>query len=299
MVIAKRTGDRNRSMGNETMYKSEDGARTVETKQAELLRQWPVEKSELDLETRHGRTRVTACGSTDNPPLLLFHPGNSGSVFWIRQIQSYIQSHRVYAVDILGEAGQSEPARPAGKGPAYVEWIEDIYRGLGIHQAALLGVSLGAWMCLKFACAQPERVERLAILSPPGIVPARRSRSVVASLFGAFSGPLGRRLVMGSQLKKSDMDPRLKELFLLTSRHLKPRPRQLPRFTDRQLSQLYCPVMLMVGGRDSYFDTEALVLRVVKAMPQVEVHYRPRDGHYLSDFTRDVDRFLVTNYAPD
>lgn len=286
-------------MGNTSIYRSAAGAQRVNTKSRELLRHWPIEKQEKVLETRHGPTRVMVCGNPQNPPLLLFHPSNSNSVYWIKQVQRYVNSHQVFAVDILGDAGNSDPNRPSHKSPAYAEWMDDIYRELNIERAALVGVSLGAWLCLNFACTWPERVERLAIISPPGIVRAHRSGSIVGSAASALAGPLGRRLVLLSQLKKSDMDPKLKELMQLTQRNMKPRPRQLPRFAERQLAQLYCPVLLIVGGQDAYFNIEKLILRAVKALPQVEIIYRRKEGHFLSEFGREVDRFLVTHYAPD
>lgn len=280
-------------------YKSSASAEIVATKTGELLRHWPVEREELDLETRHGRTRVIACGSRENPPLLLLHPGNCSAVFWLRHVQTYMKSHRIYAVDIIGEGGASEDRRPAFKGPAYAEWMEDIYRGLGITQAALAGISLGAWICLKFACTWPERVERLALISPYGIVRARRRPSLVGSFFNGLLGSLGRGITFRSQVRRSDMEPRLQELMLLSRRHMRARPAQLPRFKDQELGQLYCPVLLLVGGKDAFFNTDALMLRACKVLPQLEVHYRQKDGHFLGEFAREVDRFLVSTYAPE
>lgn len=286
-------------MGNTSIYKSAAGAEAVDTKYRELLRHWPVEKQARELRTRHGLTHVIACGNPDNPPLLLFHPANSNSVYWMKQVQTYISSHQVFVVDIIGEAGFSDPNRPAHKASFYAEWIEDIYSELAIERAALVGVSLGGWMCLKFACTWPERVERLAIISPAGIVRARRSRSVVGRVLGALSGAFGRRVIFRSQLKKSDTDPRLKELFQLAQRSLKPRPRQLPRLPDKALAQLYCPILLIVGGKDAYFNVDKLILRFIKAVPQGEIIFRHKEGHFISEFAREVDRFLITNYAPD
>lgn len=280
-------------------YKSAASAELIATKTSELLKHWPVERQELDLQTRHGRTRVIVCGNSDNPPLLLFHPAGCSSVYWLRHVQTYMKSHRVYAVDIIGEAGASEDRRPPFKGQAYVEWVEDIYLQLGISQAALVGMSLGAWICLKFATARPEQVERLGLISPQGIVRSHRRPSIVGSFFNSLLGPLGRRITYAAQLRRSDMEPRLQQLMLLSKSHLRARPAQLPRFTDQELSQLYCPVLLLVGGKDAFFNSDALLLRACKCIPQLEVHYRPRDGHFLSEFAREVDRLLVTNYAPD
>ncbi|MGQ9426336.1 alpha/beta fold hydrolase [Gilvimarinus sp. F26214L] len=283
----------------QSVFKSAAAAESVERKNRELLRHWPVEKEERQVETRHGTTQVIISGSPENPPLLLLHPACATSVYWLRQVQTYMKSHRVYAIDIVGEAGGSEPTRLPAKGPAYVEWMEDLLAQLKLDRVSVAGASLGAWIGLKFACAQPERVDRLALISPPGLVPARRSASIVVSFLSLLLGPIGRRMIFRSQLKKSDMDPHLAELIALVQRSTKRRSLQLPRFSDKELGQLYCPLFLLVGAKDAWFDAEAQVLRMVKAVPQLEVSYRPRDGHYLSEFARELDRFLVSNYAPD
>jgi len=280
------------------IYKSDAAAQRIAGKYAELLRHWPLEREERDIDTRHGRSRVIVSGKRDNPPLLLFHPANINSVYWLRQVQAYAASHRVYAVDLIGEAGGSAPERPRFKGPALSEWLEDLANGLELERTALVGASLGAWMCLRFACNWPERVERLALISPPGIVRQRRARSFVGSLATLLSGPLGSRMIYKSQLRQSGMEAHLQDAFMLARRQLR-QWGKAPRFSDRELGQLYCPVLLIVGGRDPWFDSEALTLRAVRAIPQLEVNFRSREGHFPSDFTREVDRFLVSHYARD
>lgn len=286
-------------MGTTTIYKSETGATEVEAKIRELLRRWPLEKRDLEIDTRHGRTTVTACGNPASPPLLLFPPENINAIYWLDQVQHYAESHQVFAVDILGEPGRSSQARPRLKGEAWAEWVEDIFNALNIASAALVGASLGAWVCLKFACTWPERVDRIALISPPGIVRRQRSRSFLMTTLALLTTPLGQRLIFNSQLKNSGLDPKIKGILSLAQRRRKSRSARLPRFTNRELGQLFCPVLLLLGGRDPYFNTDAIVLRTAKGMPQVEINYRNREGHFLSDFTREIKRFLVSNYLVD
>ena len=54
-------------------------------------------------------------------------------------------------------------------------WLRGLFNGLGIEKASLMGNSLGAWMCLKFASVFPEKVERIVLLAASGIVPVRLS----------------------------------------------------------------------------------------------------------------------------
>jgi len=286
-------------MGSAKIYRSAAGESAVKDKYNDWLRHWPVEKEKLQLDTRHGQTHVIASGNPQNPPLLLFHGAGTSALVWLKDIQTYAKSHRVYAVDIIGEAGHSEAQRPPLKSRAYAEWIEDLMNALQIDRAALAGIGFGAWCCLQFAGTQPERVTRLALLCPAGVVSLRKRYRLKALLMTLLLGPWGRRLLRRRIVKKNNLEQWLAEYLQLTTRHFKYRFGNPPPINNKLLSQLYCPVLLVVGGRDAYYDVDKVVLRLAKQAPLLEVDYRQREGHMVWDFARPLDRFLLTQYAPD
>lgn len=281
------------------MYHTADGEKQVLGKYAELLRHWPIEKEELMVKTRHGETFVIASGNPNNPPLFLFHGMSVNSIMWINDIATFCKSHRVYVVDILGEPGRSEANRPSLKGPAYQEWIEDLYTELNVQQAALAGISFGAYLSLKFACANPEKVTRLCVLCPAGVASVRVGFIFELLLCHLFLGKLGRNIIFSHVLGKDEIDQRNKEFFRNIFRIFKPRSGGIPTISDKELTQLYCPIFLILGGKDVLFNSDKILLRLAKLVPQLEVLYRRNSGHMLSQCTREIDRFLLTQYAPD
>jgi pimeloyl-ACP methyl ester carboxylesterase len=64
---------------------------------------------------------------------------------------------RVYAVDIVGEAGNSADNRPPLRTDAYADWLGEVLDALGHDSAAVVGNSLGGWIALKFAVTYPQR----------------------------------------------------------------------------------------------------------------------------------------------
>ncbi|MEV6597574.1 alpha/beta fold hydrolase [Actinoplanes sp. NPDC051346] len=135
----------------------------------------------------------------------------------VRQIEGLSQRLRVHAVDVIGEAGLSAPARPPLGSPAYAEWLDDVLDALGLDAAAFLGVSLGGWLALDYAVRRPRRVNRLALLAPSG-VGRRRLRVLLVAVALLPFGDAGLRRTMRFALGGAVPDRELGEFALLAAR---------------------------------------------------------------------------------
>ncbi|MBZ0286922.1 MAG: alpha/beta hydrolase, partial [Anaerolineae bacterium] len=93
----------------QSLYKSPAAEKAVMELYDNVLAQWPVPHETQTIPTRHGDTFVIASGSPVSPPLILLHGAGTNSAIWIGDVAAYSRDHRVYAVDLLGEAGRSSP----------------------------------------------------------------------------------------------------------------------------------------------------------------------------------------------
>ncbi|NLW91205.1 MAG: alpha/beta hydrolase [Syntrophomonadaceae bacterium] len=93
------------------VFKSESGWQAIMAGYDEILGRWPIPYESIMVPTRHGLTHIIACGKKDSPPLLLLHGSSSNATMWIRDVKIYAEKYRVYAVDLPGEPGKSEPVR--------------------------------------------------------------------------------------------------------------------------------------------------------------------------------------------
>ena len=82
---------------------------------------------------------------------------------------AFSSNYRVYAVDIVGEASNSEEYRPDINSDAFALWMMDVLDTLNLKEATVIGNSLGGWMALKFATAFPERITNLVLLASAGL----------------------------------------------------------------------------------------------------------------------------------
>src|SRR3977135_1981018 len=112
------------------IYKSDDGERAVRERYLKFLKHWPVSNQQLRVPTRQGETFVVACGEEQAPPLLLLHGSGGNAAMWMGDIAAWAAHFRVYAVDMIGEAGLSAPARPALDSDAHALWLDDVMDGL-------------------------------------------------------------------------------------------------------------------------------------------------------------------------
>lgn len=131
-----------------------------------LLQQWASPHETWCVPTRYGDTFVIASGEKTAPPLLLLHGAGMNSAMWLGEEREYSRSFRVYAVDIPGDPGRSDERQLPLKGSAYTEWLYDVFQALDLRQASLIGISLGAWLAVKFSVSFPDKVDKLALLCP-------------------------------------------------------------------------------------------------------------------------------------
>jgi pimeloyl-ACP methyl ester carboxylesterase len=279
-------------MNAQSIYKSPAGKRNIMALYDAVLARWPVTHETFNLSTRHGDTFIIASGKKSAPPLALLHGSASNAVSWVGDVVAYSQRFRIYAVDLPGEPGKSAENRPAWDGPGFAEWLEDVLDGLKIQETALLGISQGGWTALKFATYRPERVTRLVLLAPGGVMPTRRSfilRAVFFSMFGHWGADRINRLVFGKQ----PIHPEAAKFMEAIYTHFKVRIGKEYLFSDDELKRLNMPTLLIGGAQDALFPMQGVVARLQKNVPQLKAVLIPDMGHALINLSGQIIPFLT------
>jgi pimeloyl-ACP methyl ester carboxylesterase len=86
---------------------------------------------------------VIASGMVDAPPLVLLHAVMTTATVWRPNVLTLSQHFRVYAVDVIGQGGYSVATRKIRKRQDYVGWMNQLFDGLDIPKALIVGNSLG------------------------------------------------------------------------------------------------------------------------------------------------------------
>jgi pimeloyl-ACP methyl ester carboxylesterase len=278
-------------MKTQSNYKSPAGEKAAMDLYDSALERWPVPYETLTLPTRHGTTFVIASGETSRPPMLLLHGAGTSSAVWGADVAEYSRHYRVYAVDLPGEAGKSAPNRPAWDSPAFAEWLEDVFDGLKIDRAILVGASQGGWTALKFTVANPARVEKLVLVCPGGVIPTRASFFIRAMLLLPF-GRWGARRIVRMLFGSQPVPDGVEDILTVIMSQFKPRTGIPPIFSDAELQRLTMPTFLLGGDQDALFDMSKIAARLRQFVPFLDVTIIPGGGHALLNPTGPIMAFL-------
>ncbi|MCH5644812.1 alpha/beta hydrolase [Gordonia sp. ABSL49_1] len=132
-----------------------------------LLARWPAHRA-VDVETAHGVTRANVCGHEHAPPVVLLPGGGATSTAYTHNVAALSATHRVVALDVIGDAGRSRPGsgRPRDTSEL-LTWLADVLDELGVGDARFVGHSYGAMIALAFALSHHrDRVGGLVLLDP-------------------------------------------------------------------------------------------------------------------------------------
>ena len=180
--------------------------------------------------------------------------------------------------------------------PVYVEHAFGTLDALGIDRASMIGTSLGSWVAARSALTHPDRVEKLVLMSPAGLVAtesnmqrirAERTAAVDNPTWATIKG-LFDHLIADEKNRIPDIIAVRQAIYRL------PRPRgaidhvlilQEPQARDRNLitekewATITAPTMVVASGKD-YSEYESTARRILSLIPDSRVLEMPNVRHW-------------------
>lgn len=145
-------------------------------------------------------------------PIVLLHGFGGGVGLWAKNLARLSEDQDLYAIDLLGFGRSSRPPfRSTNAEEAQRFWVASLdacRAGLGIEKMVLVGHSLGAYISGFYQLAHPERVHRLVLVSPFGMVRETGFRSIQSMPF-AFRTMLRMAAAFSPQVRKLLSQPSL------------------------------------------------------------------------------------------
>lgn len=275
-------------MSTVQVFKSEAAKNAIRTRYNQILSVFPFQQRYVD--TAFGRTFLLEAGAAENPALVLLHGSCTNSAFWFGELSALSSTHHVLAVDILGEAGNSEENRLDLASEDYADWLADVLGICGVERPVIMGNSLGSWMALRFAAKYPDRIAKLVLLAPAGL-----SGISPEFLEKAKSLSLGDKpMTMDSSVSQGiEIPGEVLEFMNLILAGFNPISDGLPIFTDAQIRQLTMPVLFVAGAADVMIDMATAAKRLGQLVPHAEIHLLPGMGHMIVNALEYVVPFLA------
>ena len=114
--------------------------------------------------TRDGRISTLSAGSGD--PVVCLHGLGGTKASFLPTTAALAEDYRVIAMDLPGFGESGKPLRAAYDAPFFANSVIALLDELGIERAHLIGNSMGGRVAIELGLLHPERVNRLAMLSP-------------------------------------------------------------------------------------------------------------------------------------
>lgn len=310
---------------NLKMYKSEAGFNAIMAWYEDTEAKIGIPVDSVYVDTRFGRTHMLAAGPADAQPVLLI-PGVAGCApLWRRQIPDLAKHFRVYALDIPGQPGRSDPNPPSFLNDDYPLWLLDVLDGIKAERAHIAGVSVGAWVAMRFAILAPHRVYSTALLAPTGLSSARlpwriwltrvmkkskdadalqddlTAKSVssksAGGTFGTFDRTLARAMALCTRHYRVDWslgiyDEATRRVDIwkglkVLRKFFMAEPKSL-------LRQFSSPGLLVFGEHEVLYNPEKVGAKAKKLMPGLRVEIVPGAGHAaVYDKPDEVNALLI------
>ncbi|MGI9330553.1 MAG: alpha/beta fold hydrolase [Gammaproteobacteria bacterium] len=307
-----------------SLYKTPEGYRAIMNWYDDALEMIHCDYESQFVKTRFGHTHMIVAGDPEAEPLILI-PGVAGCApLWHRQIPALAEHFRVYALDIVGQPGRSDPYPPSFLNDDYSQWLCDVLDGLHIDKAHFAGTSVGGWIVMKMGMQAPERVKKIVMLSPTGVSRARLPVKIWLTKVlnkKKDANELESDLTAKSVSSRSPgdgktFDRQLARLMALCTRHyrvdrsvgvyneqtqkvsLGTGLRVLRKFflsePKRELRKMKMPSLLVFGEQETLYNPIPIVKRAKKIIPHLETNIVAGAGHAaIYDRPEDANRIII------
>ncbi|WP_405879328.1 alpha/beta hydrolase [Streptomyces sp. NBC_01136] len=248
-----------------------------------VMAKWPADTEPRTVPTPFGATHVHTCGPEDRPPLVLLPGGGASSASWFADAAVLARTHRVHAVDLIGDPGRSapDPGRPIRTVTDVTGWLDALLDGLGIDLTALAGHSYGGWIALQYALHAPHRVRGLALLDPTGCFAGYRAGYLLRALPMLLRPAAHRtRAFLKWETGGVPLDADWLRLQEAAAGFRTVKPVTGPRPDAGVLRALDVPVVLLVAANSRTHDPRRVAARAAALLPRVETAVLPDVSHH-------------------
>jgi pimeloyl-ACP methyl ester carboxylesterase len=250
-----------------------------------------------------GKSHVLEAGNASGPTLVCLHAMMTSSAHLLSELKPLLNEYHIYAPDIPGESARGIPQRLPYDDQSHQTWLLEILDALSIDTASVLGISLGGFIARKLATQSPERVEKLILVVPAGIVQGSVFKGLMNMMWPMLKYRLrptesNLKTLLDPLLTKWDDDwgPYMGDAF----RDFSMRTAIPPVASDDQLQSLSMPCLVIGADQDISFPGRPLIERVETCIPTVETelisdckHCPPTTDEFRQWLANRVSNFLI------
>lgn len=241
------------------------------------------------------RTRYVEAGAPDLPALVLLH-GTGGHWETFAPNLGVLSEHfRCIAPDMIGNGFTGKPDYDY-EVSVYIRHLTGLLEALGVDNLSLIGMSLGAWVATRFTIDNPERVNKLVLMSPAGLIATQSNMARIrAERTKAVEDPTWDSIKAMFNHLIADEANRLPDLIALrqaiyrlpetrkTIDHLlilqDPDARERNLIPQEQWESIKAPTLVVASGKD-HGEYQNTARQVARFIPNSQVLEMPEVRHW-------------------
>ncbi len=274
-----------------SIFKSEAGKLQIIKAYDEALQKLDGQLQSSFIHTSFGDTHLLTNENEGKEVLLLLHGASSNASSWLSDWEIYKKDFRIIAIDIIGEAGKSAETRLPYTTNDYANWLNEVLTALDVQKVNIVGLSQGGWLAIRFASSFPQKVNKIVLLAPAGIVPTEGKfilKAILYSLLGTLGKKKINKLVLGGQV----VDPKVRSFMDLTQSNFQARMDKEYLFKDQELRKVTMPTLFIGGAKDVIRSADKIAARLQAVLPNFKSIIDPAKGHVLVDTAATINQFL-------
>jgi len=243
---------------------------------------WNVPYDSIEVETRYGSTHINASGPGDGYPLVLLHGAGLSSNVWFANITKLSTRYRVYAVDVIGDAGKSVATCLMNRTQDYACWLKEVFDQLDIEKPYIVGHSYGGWLTLNMALSYPERLSKIVLLGPAAsLLPLSPITKLILYLAEYKISPPARSVLKVAAAPGTKIEEAFVHHMEMVNQYCSPVTMFPTVFTDTELKRVNLPALLLVGTREKIYNPNKAIERARRLMPKLKTEIIPEAGHLM------------------
>lgn len=263
------------------IFVDEKGRETMIRAYERLLEATP-QATPRSVETRFGTTHMLVAGPEDAPPLVVLHGAMASSALAIREGHPLLDRFRLHVIDVIGQSVKSADVRLRVDNADYGEWMKDVLDALELPKTHLYGASYGGFISRKLAELAPERIDRMVLLVPAGIVSGPIFEGITKAgiplfLYKTMGSRSALEKLVGAML--STPDEALFEYFGHAFKHYKLDLTVPPLGAPEPLARFDRPTLVLAADSDVYFPAAAMKKRAKELFPHAVVEVLENSKH--------------------
>jgi 2-hydroxy-6-oxonona-2,4-dienedioate hydrolase len=240
-------------------------------------------------------TRYVEAGDPERPAVLMLHGTGGHWETFVSNIGPFSSHFRCVAIDMVGNGFSGKPDVDYEIG-VYVEHAFAVLDALAIERSSIIGTSLGAWVAARSAITHPDRVAKLVLMSPAGLVATESNmQRIRAERTAAVDDPSWERikglfdhLIADERNRIPDMVAVRQAIYRLPETrgaidHVlilqDPLARDRNLISEEEWSSIAAPTLVVASGQDAG-EYESTARRVATLIPNAEVLEMPSVRHW-------------------